>query len=107
MKKIDYFLTSLILTLTLVGFCSALLIAEFNSSRYIPAQVPRLIEFSQNEVTFLGKTHDFDFLQYQDEIKTVKQASVVLPRQARIFTKTVKIIYEEIKAQFKAYSEGG
>lgn len=107
MKKIDYFLTSFILTLTLVGFCSALLIVEFNSSRYIPAQVPRLIEFSQNEVTFLGKTHYFDFSEYDDEIKTIKKASVILPRQTRILCESVKIIYEEIKSQFKAYSKGG
>ena len=104
MKKFDYFFTSLILTLTLVGFVSALLIAEFNSSRYIPAQTPRLIAFGENEVTFLGKTHTVDFSQYEDEIK---MATFLIPRGQRIINNTAKIMYEEIKALIKAYSEGG
>lgn len=106
MKRIDYFLTSLILTLTLVGFCSALLIAEFNSSRYIPASLPRFIELSvespiKGEVTFLGEKTTWDLTQYEEEISYVKKASVILPRGGRIMGNSLYIIYKQLKAAFR------
>ncbi len=106
MKKIDYFLTSLILTITFVGFCSALLIAEFNSSRYIPTSLPRLVKISvdspeKGEVTFLGENYNWDLTEFEEELSYVKKISVALPRGARVVGKTLNIIYDEIKSAFK------
>ncbi len=110
MKKLDYFFTSLILTVTLIVFCSALLIAEFNSARYISASIPRLVEVKvasplKGEVTFLGETGAWDLSSYEEEIGYVKKAAVILPRGARVVGNTVSIIYEEIKNFFESMVE--
>ncbi len=106
MKKIDYFLTSLILTLTFVGFFSALLIAEFNSSRYISASTQRLIEVNiesklKGEITLLGEKAEWDFSNYEEDFSKIKKAEIVLPRKVRIVGKTLSIMYDEIKALFE------
>ena len=110
MKKLDYFLSSLVITLALfLGLC-AFLTAEYNSAKYIPTATPRLLEITVQEnggeITVFGKQKKWDLTHLENELSYLKRFSPVISRPVRLTVNTVSLIFQTLCNTFSSVTVG-